>query len=55
MLTYVADVFGHALVVPLFYLVDKLRYNEGSFFVKQDSGLNGFWVQDILKRVSQFS
>ena len=34
MLTYVADVFGHALIVSFFLFGDKLRYNEGSFFVK---------------------
>jgi hypothetical protein len=37
MLTYVADVFGHALVVSPFYLAIKYRYNEGSFFVKGES------------------
>ena len=39
MLTYVADVFWHALVVPPFYLADKIRYNGGSFFVKWESFL----------------
>ncbi len=40
MLTYVADVFGHALVVSPFYLPIK-KYNGGSFFVKRESILNG--------------
>ena len=50
MLTYVADVFGHALVVPSFYLADKIRYNGGSFFVKPESCLNKSKWQDILEK-----
>jgi len=41
MLTYVADVFGHALVVSPYFIRLKLGYNGGSFFVKRESMLNG--------------
>ena len=51
MLTYVADVFGHALVVSPFYLAIKLRYNGGSFFVKWELILT---VGNYGNGVSQF-
>jgi hypothetical protein len=49
-LTYVADVFGHTLVAPPFFLVEKIRYNGGSFFVKHESFLNQSQRQDILEK-----
>jgi len=49
MLTYIADVFGHALVVS-FLFGDKLRYNGGSFFVKGESILNKFQWWDIIEK-----
>ena len=52
MLTYVADVFGHTLVV-LFLFADK-KYNGGSFFVKRESirykSVAGYYC----KQTSQF-
>ena len=50
MLAYVADVFGHTLVVPPFFIRLKLGYNGGSFFVKWESILNRFEWRDILEK-----
>ena len=50
MLAYVADVFGHTLVVPPFFIRLKLGYNGGSFFVKRESILIGGLI--LKRRVS---
>jgi len=50
MLTYVADVFGHALVVPPYFISLKLGYNGGSFFVKRESILNKSEWRDITEK-----
>jgi hypothetical protein len=53
-LAYVADVFGHTLVVPPFFIRLKLGYNGGSFFVKRESILNKSEWRVFLERVYQF-
>jgi hypothetical protein len=40
MLTYVADVFGHALVVPPFFFVEN-KVQRGFFFCKEGIDSNG--------------
>ena len=50
MLAYIADVFGHTLVVPPFFIRLKLGYNGGSFFVKLESILNKSQGRDTIKK-----
>ena len=47
MLTYVADVFGHALVV--FFCLAIIKVQRGLFFLKPESFLNQSQRQDILQ------
>ena len=47
MLTYVADVFGHALVV--FFCLAIIKVQRGRFFLKPESFLNQSRRQYILE------
>jgi hypothetical protein len=49
MLTYVADVFGHALVVPPFLFANK-KVQRGFFFCKAGIDSEQISMRNIIKR-----